>query len=70
MDTQTARILDFIGKRPIDPLIALQRFGCMRLAARINDLRRAGHEIITLRKELSNGKSVASYRLIRRAYDQ
>ena len=69
MDTQSERILDWITTNPIDPLTALTKFGCLRLAARINDLRNAGHIIITTTKELPNGKRVAQYSLLRRTYD-
>lgn len=42
---------------------ALQRFGCLRLAARIDDLKKEGHAIESQMVELPNGKRVASYRL-------
>jgi len=46
----------------ITPLMALERFGCMRLAARIRDLRSMGMKIETqIRK--SNGKVYACYKL-------
>jgi hypothetical protein len=69
MDTQSERILDWMTKQPIDPLTALTKFGCLRLAARINDLRNAGHFIVTTTKELPNGKRVAQYSLLRKMYD-
>lgn len=69
MKSQANKILDYMADKPIDPMIALEKFGCFRLAARINDLRNEGHSIITLKKELPNGKVVAKYRLLRRAYD-
>jgi hypothetical protein len=47
----------------LTPIEALQRFGCFRLAARVNDLRAAGHNVITHHLDLPNGKRVASYRL-------
>lgn len=31
----------------ISPLEALQAFGCLRLPARVSDLRKAGHDIKT-----------------------
>jgi hypothetical protein len=51
-------------KKPITPLDALKKFGCLRLAARINDLRDAGHFVRTdiVRK---NGKKFARYSLIK-----
>jgi len=36
-----------LKKNPITPLQALKRYGCLRLAARINDLRSRGHQIET-----------------------
>lgn len=61
--TQTEQILAHLKRAPLTPLIALQRYGCFRLAARINDLRMAGHSISTYRKTLSSGKTVAVYRM-------
>ena len=46
----------------INPLMALERYGCMRLAARIRELRSMGMKIETLTKK-SNGKVYAAYRL-------
>ena len=46
----------------ITPLEALDRFGCLRLAARISDLRRDGLEIESTTGE-ANGKRFARYRL-------
>lgn len=49
----------------ITPLDALARFGCFRLAARVGELREAGHSIETDLVEF-NGKHVASYRMARK----
>ena len=46
----------------LTPIDALERFGCFRLAARIDDLRQEGLDIETV-KERRNGKSYARYRL-------
>jgi hypothetical protein len=46
----------------ITPLNALRDYGCMRLAARIDDLRNEGYQIDT-RIESANGKRFASYKL-------
>jgi len=48
--------------RPITPLEALQQYGCLRLAARISDLRDAGMNIRTDIIEL-NDKRFAKYTL-------
>lgn len=63
MTTQTDAILAHLrAGHEITPLEALERFGCMRLAARIADLRGAGHDIET-RDVSRNGKTFAAYRL-------
>ena len=46
-------------------LEALQRFGCMRLASRIWDLREKGLEIETCKIKTNNGKWVTEYSLKR-----
>ena len=46
MKTQKQQILEYMQiMGEITPLDALQVFGCMRLSARIYDLRRDGHKI-------------------------
>lgn len=46
--TQTQRILIYLKTgKSLTPLEALQKFGCLRLAARIADLRKDGHTIWT-----------------------
>lgn len=47
---------------PITPLEALDRYGCFRLAARIDELRREGLEIETV-TETRGGKKFARYEL-------
>lgn len=62
--SQNARILKALkaGAR-ITPIDALNLFGCLRLSARIADLKEKGHHIETeLRKE--NGKRFAEYHLV------
>ena len=44
-------------------LQAIDLFNCMRLAARVADLRDAGHNIQTDMKRLKNGKKIAVYSL-------
>lgn len=62
--TQAQKILRDLkrGKR-ITPLDALKNYGCMRLAARIYDLKFAGHKIKERMKPVKGGKAVAEYRL-------
>lgn len=62
--SQREQILEFLKQgNELTPLDALERFQCFRLAARINDLRSSGHDIITEDRALPNGKRVAAYRM-------
>jgi hypothetical protein len=47
----------------LTPQDALRRFGCFRLAARVKDLKRAGHVIATEIIEVDGGARVARYSL-------
>ncbi len=49
------------GKK-ITPIQALEKFSCLRLAARIEELRERGHDIST-KMIHKNGKSFAEYSL-------
>jgi len=62
--TQNAQILKHLraGKH-LTPIEALNRYGCLRLASRIQDLEEAGHRILSRMVKLPNGKRVASYRM-------
>jgi hypothetical protein len=62
--SQTQWILETLRKRPLTPLEALQGCGCLRLAARILDLKAQGHNIV--REMVTDGeKTFARYRLAR-----
>ena len=62
--SQTQWILDNLRKRPLTPLDALQGCGCLRLAARILELKSRGHNIV--REMVTDGdKTFARYRLAR-----
>lgn len=64
-DSQAGHILAWMrAGYPITPLVALERMGCFRLAARISDLRRSGYRIAMTRIKTDGGKSVAEYRLV------
>lgn len=67
-DTQCALILRHLKKGlTITPMEALKYFDCLRLAPRILELRRAGHQID--RQMIHNpfsGKRYAEYRLAKR----
>lgn len=60
--SQAEWILMTLKRKPLTALDALQGCGCMRLASRINDLRAAGHNIITETVK-QNGKKFAKYHL-------
>lgn len=61
--SQEARIIEYLATgKPLTPLLALKRWGCLRLGARISDLRRAGHKIPSELVE-RRGKRFAEYRL-------
>lgn len=65
--SQNDEILAYLCKgHSITPMDALKKFGCFRLASRINDLRNDGHKIHRIMKERA-GKRFASYYLIERA---
>jgi len=61
--TQTDAIRShLLSGNSLTPIDALQQFGCFRLAARIDELRKEGLDIETI-KERRNGKSYARYQL-------
>jgi hypothetical protein len=63
-ESQCSAILQHMRtKGSISPLLALKLYGCFRLAARINDLKRGGWFINSTLCE-RNGKRYASYSLI------
>ena len=66
--SQTKAIYGYLKKNKsgITSLEALQRFGCMRLAARIRDIRDElpATEFIITEAETTNGKTYARYLLI------
>ena len=60
---QQQQILNYLREgNAVTPLLALERFGCMRLAARVSDLRQRGHKIETRMKK-ANDKVYAEYYL-------
>ena len=63
--SQKDQILQYMRTgEAITPLQALGAFGCLRLAARVDELRRAGHGIQVEKVTLNSGKQVAQYRLV------
>lgn len=62
--TQAEQILAHLETgASITPLEALNEYGCFRLGARIFDLKKDGHAIVSDRKTLPNGKTIAEYTL-------
>jgi hypothetical protein len=62
--TQTDAIrAHLLSGRDITPLQALDDYGCFRLAARIDELRKSGLDIETI-TETRNGKKFAKYKLL------
>ena len=61
--SQADQILDMLQRGPVTAMDALTEVGCFRLAARINDLRRDGHDIVTTTIETNGGKHIAQYTL-------
>jgi hypothetical protein len=65
--TQNAQILKHLrAGKPLTPIEAFNRYKCMRLASRIQDLEEDGHRIKSRMVKLASGKRVASYQLSRR----
>jgi len=62
--SQTQWVLQRLKLGPLTALEALDGFGCFRLAARIQDLRDAGHTIETTFRTLPTGKTIAVYKLL------
>ncbi len=63
-DSQAQQILSYLqAGNSITPRDAIQLFGCMRLAARIWDLRQDGHNIVSEDETDGLGKTWARYSL-------
>lgn len=61
MKSQNAQILGHLKRgKSLTPLQALREFNCLRLGARIYDLKESGHNIESTMIEI-NGKHVAQY---------
>ena len=63
--SQNKQILNYLESgNKLNPLQALKKFGCFRLSARILDLRKEGHPIIT-ENVTKKGKTFAEYRILK-----
>jgi hypothetical protein len=60
--SQTIQIYNHLKSKPITPLEALRKYGCFRLASRINELRNEGIDVKT-EMVTKNGKRFAKYYL-------
>jgi len=61
--SQTKQIIEHLEQhQSITALEALNRFGCLRLAARVSDIRKEGYNVQSQRV-VRNGKHVACYSL-------
>jgi hypothetical protein len=63
--SQNQQILNHLQKASITPLEALTKYGCLRLAARIKELKDVGHQINRQMIYLGD-KKFAKYSLIQR----
>ena len=62
--SQSAKVLYYLQNYgSLTAIQALELFACFKLAARINDLKEAGHDIQMEMKRLKNGKKIAVYSL-------
>ena len=62
--SQSAKVLYHLENYgSLTAIEALKLFACFRLAARINDLKEAGHNIQMEMKKMKNGKKIAVYSL-------
>ena len=60
--SQNKQIKSYLEKgKKLTTIDALNKFGCFRLASRINDLRNNGMNIVTKTIKLDNNKQVAQY---------
>ena len=60
--SQSAKVLYHLENYgSLTAIEALELFACFRLAARINDLKEAGHNIQMEMKKMKNGKKIAVY---------
>lgn len=66
--TQETQVLNHLKKEPLTPLVALRKYGTLRLAALVFNLRDKGHNIKTTMVNVGskkNPKTVAEYSLLK-----
>lgn len=67
--TQQTQVLNHLKKEPLTPLVALRKYGTLRLAALIFNLRDEGYNIKTNMVNVGNKKTpkfVAQYSLLKK----
>jgi hypothetical protein len=66
--SQQTQVLNHLKKEPLTPLVALRKYGTLRLAALVFNLKDEGHNIVTDRVNVgtkNKPKYVAQYSLIK-----
>lgn len=66
--TQETQVLNHLKKEPLTPLVALRKYGTLRLAALVFNLRDKGYNIKTTMVNVGskkNPKTVAEYSLLK-----
>jgi len=66
--TQQTQVLKHLKKEPLTPLVALRKYGTLRLAALVFNLKDEGYNIVTDRVNVGskkNPKFVAQYSLLK-----
>lgn len=64
MKPQTKQVLRYLEKHAsITPMDAIRELGCMRLAARVRELKQAGYDVRSTTVRMAGGKTFAKYEL-------
>jgi len=66
--SQQTQVLNHLKKEPLTPLVALRKYGTLRLAALVYNLKDEGHNILSERVNVgtkNKPKFVAKYSLIK-----
>lgn len=63
MRSQNARLVELMGSMWVTPADALQATQCMRLAARVQEIRANGVQVVDRWETTPTGKRVKAYRV-------
>jgi hypothetical protein len=66
--SQQTQVLNHLKREPLTPLVALRKYGTLRLAALVYNLKDEGHNIVSQRVNVGSKnkpKFVAKYSLIK-----